>query len=269
MYYKYEKNNCYSFEYMKKIDQIEDLRGELKISDKQFSSFLFNDIYDTNKIEGNSMNRNEVAYLLENDVTIREKSLRDHIQIHNSRYFLDTLDKQILDGQIGLSEDLIFNIHHTVTVNELPDTESGVYRSGPVHIRFTDYIPPIETDVPSFMRELIEQYKAPPDAGETKFERICEFKRNFERIHPFIDGNGRTGRLLMNLLLLQNGYGYFSAPYAERDLYFKSLNDNTFADYAAEKVINSMLLIKERDYNLSNNLNREGDQEGDYNDDER
>lgn len=265
MYYEYEKNSCYSFEYMKKIDQIENLRKELKISDKDFSSFLFNDIYDTNKIEGNSMRRNEVTYLLENDVTIRGRSLRDHIQIYNSRYFLDTLNKQITKGQISLSEDLIFTVHHIITINELPDTESGTYRSEPVHIRFTDYIPPIETDVPSFMRELIERYKAPLEAGETKFERICEFKRNFERIHPFIDGNGRTGRLLMNLFLLQSGYGYFSVPYEERDLYFKSLNNNTFVDYAAEKVINSMLLIKERDYNLPSDISREGE----YDNDER
>ena len=180
--------------------------------------------------------------------------MRDFVQIQNASFVLPALKQYILDDDTELSEELILCLHRYITSGELNISESGQYRTEPVNIRYTNYIPPIESDVPLLMKELVDKYNRPLGC-DTAFERICEFKRNFERIHPFIDGNGRTGRALMNLLFLKNGYGYISFKAEERDLYFNSLDNNTFTDYAATKMLESMKLIfmmhnKERDYEL-------------------
>lgn len=113
----------------------------------------------------------------------------------------------------------------------------------------TDYIPPIETFVPEYMKELCDMYAKPLEFS-TQFERICEFKRNFERIHPFADGNGRTGRFMMNLLLMQNGYLPITIKEDERAEYFESIENNTFCEFAAKKEVEAlnMFLEKDKDY---------------------
>ena len=133
-----------------------------------------------------------------------------------------------------------------VTKNELPRNESGVLRNDVVHIRTTDYIPPIPEDIPELIDELINKYNT-NDNSKTQFEKICQFKCNFERIHPFFDGNGRTGRLLANILFIKNGYPYITVPTAERDLYFKSIENNTLNEYFAQKMYEKQLELDEKE----------------------
>lgn len=159
---------------------------------------------------------------------------------------------------LKLDLDLILTLHNLVTKNELPNYESGVIRNDVVHIRTTDYIPPMPEDVPYFINELIEKYNT-PDENKTQFEKICELKCNFERIHPFFDGNGRTGRLLANILFLKNGYPYITVPVEERDLYFKAIENNELNLYFAEKIYNKQLEL----------LNQSKDNNFDYDEYER
>lgn len=221
-------------EYEKRLDFLE----KNKIIQNSFSITpeMKMDIFHSTKIEGNSMNMFEMTNFLSNEVTIRGKSFRDHLQAINYESSLKEIVKILNKGQFTLTEDTIKEMHYLVTCGELSLKESGQFRQEPVHIRFTDHIPPMETEVPELIRQLCDEYNRPLGL-DTRFERICEFKLNFEKIHPFIDGNGRTGRLLMNMLLLQEGYNYFSVPAHERDLYFESLETNSFADFASKKAV--------------------------------
>lgn len=227
-----------------KIEKIEDFKNTLQIKNTSFQEIMKDDVYNSTKIEGNILSRQEVTHFLDNGITIRGKSFKDYAQINNYQYIINAIKDGIISAPISLTEDFILQIHKMITEGELPANESGNYRQEPVSIRFTGYIPPMEFDIPDLMKELVAKYNEPLRFCETQFERICEFKRNFERIHPFIDGNGRTGRVLMNILFLQNGYGYITFPENERDLYFKSLEENTFDKYAADKMIQSFETIK-------------------------
>lgn len=252
-YSKFDFNQIQNKEkYQDCIDKIEDMRGQ-EWDMKYLKSAMKGDIYNSTNIEGNSMTRDQVTIVLEAGVTIRGKSLKEHLQIINYEGALNVLKDMLQHKDFQLTEDNIKQIHQIVTMGELDSHESGQYRQEPVHIRYTDYIPPAEFDVPEHMKELCDMYNRPLE-GETQFERICEFKLNFERIHPFVDGNGRTGRLLMNMLALQEGYGFISFPAEERDLYFDSLDTGSFAEYAAPK----MQKVMER------YLNREKEREMEY-----
>lgn len=240
-------------EYLDCIDNIETLRNNLKINDRKLLDLMERDICDNIQIEGNQLSRMEVTSFLSNDVTIRGESFRDFSQAHNYSHVLDAMRQTFYDKDFVLTEETICMIHQMITEGELEPSSCGIYRHEPVHINTTDYIPPNEFEVPFYMSELLEKYYRPLEYGETQFERICEFKRNFERIHPFADGNGRTGRMLMNTLFLQNSYGFLHIPASERDLYFDSLDNNTFHVYAAPKMLEIMEEIqdKHKSYNIA------------------
>lgn len=245
MSYQYETlPEDYNRAYESVIAAIEDLKEELRICDSDFIEEMKKDNFDSLSIEGNQMSRKEVTYFSENDVTIRGKSIRDHLQVRNYSHMLGLLKELVSNPDVDINPDTIKTIHHIVTLGELKESECGQYRNEAVHIRYTAYIPPMEWEIGSAVEELCQKLYLPLNE-QTMFERICEFKRNFERIHPFVDGNGRTGRILMNLLFLQNGYGYLSFPVEERDLYFSSLDNNTFHLYAADKMRDVLENIRE------------------------
>jgi len=254
MSYAYEKiEYVYDKEYEDVLNKIEDLREELSLTTNNFEEIVSKDTYDNVAIEGNQISYFDVTKLLSNDVTIRGKSIRDHLQIKNHDNALDILKNFVLDSELKITPDFIKKIHFYITKGELCFNECGFFRTEPVSIRYTTYIPPMEWEIDYLMEELCDYLYAPLQ-NETHFERICEFKRNFERIHPFVDGNGRTGRLLMNLLFLQRGYGYVSIPAEERDKYFVSLDDNTFHKFLSDKMLHSLEKIK---YNREKEEERE------------
>lgn len=259
MAYEYEKiEDFLNPEYEQIINQIEDLKDELQLRNTHITEIIEKDTYDNVSIEGNQMTRIEVTKLLTDDVTIRGKNIRDHLQAKNYDYMLDILKQFIMEPCVKITPDVIKTIHNMVTQGELPLHESGQYRNEPVSIRFTNYIPPAEWEIEGYMKELCSNLYSPLN-GETMFERICEFKRNFERIHPFIDGNGRTGRLLMNILFLQHGYGYVYCLAEEREEYFTSLDNNTFHKYAAKRMLMSLQSIKNKRENEQQCINERED----------
>ena len=245
MAYEYEKiEYFYDKEYEDILEQIEELREELALTPVDFDEIVIKDTYDNVSIEGNQISYFDVTKILTNDVTIRGNSLKDHLQVKNHNDTLNILKNFVLDTDLKITPSFIKQIHFYITNGELSAKECGSYRQEPVSIRFTNYIPPMEWELDFFVKELCDILYSPLEE-ESDFERICEFKRNFERIHPFVDGNGRTGRLLMNLLFLQKRYGYVSIPSEERDLYFNSLDDNTFHKFAAKKMLLSLEKIKD------------------------
>lgn len=236
-------------EYMDNIDKIEEYRDNLHINTGVLNNIISNDAIDGVLIEGNSLDRYEITMFLEEGITVRGKSFKDHIQAKNYNTMLERLQSDIFKKDIVLTESLIKSIHRIITAGEIEPEYSGYYRDDAVFLRTTDRVPPSHTEVPDNMKNLIIQYNRPLEY-ETQFERICEFKRNFELIHPFFDGNGRTGRALMNMLFLQNGYAYVPIPFEDRKEYFESLEYNEFTSFMVPRMISSFQKIQtiERDF---------------------
>lgn len=239
--YAYD-DNVYSKEYLDKRDIIENFKEENQHLRQEID--IAKEVYNNVKIEGNSLSKIDITQYLQNDVTVRSKPLRDFLQVRNCANALEMLKSIVMDPELPLTKELITNVHAILTEGELKPEESGHYRKEDVSIRTTDYIPPIAESVEGHMEELISKYNNKDHLDATPFERICEFKRNFERIHPFIDGNGRTGRLVANILFLQNGYPYVSFPFEEREIYFDAIENNTLCDYLSDRMIVSIDEIK-------------------------
>ena len=236
--YQYEENDhIYDDAYIEKLDIIEDFVKDQQVTDPTIMLDQ-TDVYNSTKIEGNLLAKDQVGQFLENDVTVRGVPLRDLIQIKNYNIALDAVKEELLPVT-HLTEEFICGIHYMITCGELP--EAGQYRDDFVHIRTTNTVPPEPGLVPELMAELIDRYNTGiTDPARSKFEVICEFKRNFERIHPFFDGNGRTGRLIMNAMFLSNGYPCITIPAELRPEYFDALENNTLCSFLADRMLETM-----------------------------
>lgn len=197
--------------------------------------FMVEFTYNSNAIEGNTLTLKETAMALEG-MTIDQKPLKDHLDAVGHRdAFLYVQD--IADKDMPISDMVIRNIHSLVLMNHPEDR--GVYRRIPVRIvgAFTEPIDPVL--IQSKMDELLannEQRKG----SMHEIERIARFHLEFEGIHPFIDGNGRTGRLLMNLELIRAGLPAINVKFADRkkyydafDAYYRDNNPNKMIDLVA------------------------------------
>lgn len=256
----YETNeNIYSEEYLKRLDIIENFRENTNYLQTKISDLLTEDIYNSIHIEGNSLTKREVTLYLEKGITVRGKPLRDYAQAKNYNNVIDKLKQNLFPKD--LTEDLILAVHKMITDGEIP--EAGMYRDDFVSLTTSLRIPPDAEEVPRLMQELVAKFNEPTDIP--MFEKICEFKRNFELIHPFFDGNGRTGRVLMNNLFLQQGYPCIIIKAEERDEYFDSLENNYFCEFASKKMLESIMLLQKTNANkdrLLTFLNEGGLQDG-------
>lgn len=158
--------------------------------------------YHSNAIEGNTLTLKETKVVLEG-ITVGGKSVVEHLEAINHNEAIHYLE-EIVQGGEELSEWQIKNIHAIVLKNIDPDN-AGIYRKENVVISGADHTPPDYTIVPDQMQELITHYE-----NEWKnlhpAERAALLHCEFVRIHPFVDGNGRTSRLLQNLELMKHGF---------------------------------------------------------------
>ena len=200
--------------------------------------FMIEFTYNSNAIEGNTLTLKETAMALEG-MTIDKKPLKDHLEAVGHRdAFLYVQD--IAKKDMPLSESVIKNIHALVLMNRPED--KGVYRRIPVKIMgaYTEPVQPylIEPKMTELLAADNERKGVLHD-----IERVARFHLEFEGIHPFIDGNGRTGRLLMNLELIKCGYPPINVKFADRkryydafDAYYKDGNACKMIDMIAEYV---------------------------------
>ena len=194
--------------------------------------FLIDFTYNSNAIEGNTLTLKETAMVLEG-MTIDQKPLKDHLEAVGHRdAFLYVQD--IATKDIPLDESVIKNIHALVLMDRPED--KGIYRRIPVRIMgaYTEPVQPylIEPNI----RELLAENKLRRETMNP-IERIARFHLEFEGIHPFIDGNGRTGRLLLNLDLIRNGYPTINVKFTDRKRYYDAF-DAYYRDGNADEMIN-------------------------------
>lgn len=160
--------------------------------------------YESNRIEGNTLTLQETALVVNEGVTISGKSMREHLEAINHTEAINYI-KDIAKQDIEISERTIKEIHALI-LHGIDRENAGRYRTVPVMISGSTHIPPqpylIEKQMEDFMlrfRQMEEEKVHPVLVAAYLHDELV-------RIHPFIDGNGRTSRLLMNLYLLRNGY---------------------------------------------------------------
>ena len=156
--------------------------------------FISLNTYHSNAIEGSTLTLRETALILQEGITIAEKPLKEHLEAigHKDAF---TYILSLADEQVPLSEIIIKQIHSLVLMNDAANR--GLYRRIPVTILGAENTPPQPYLVPVQMEQLLADYHDQQD--KHILERIAEFHLRFESIHPFIDCNGRTGRLILNL----------------------------------------------------------------------
>lgn len=211
--------------------------------------FVVEYTYNSNAIEGNTLTLRETDLVLRG-LTIDQKPLKDHMEAVGHKdafYFVRDLVKE----QEPLSESVIKQIHYLVLADKKEDR--GVYRRVPVRIMGAKHEPVQPYLIQPKMERLLEDYR---NNTEHIITKLARFHIEFEGIHPFIDGNGRTGRLLVNLELMKAGYPPIDIKFKDRVAYYNAFDDyyekhrldameKLFAEYLNERLESYLMMLKE------------------------
>lgn len=175
--------------------------------------------YSSNALEGNTLTRSETALVVEKGLTVNGKSLVDHLEAVNLAFALDYVKElaHMPRNQITLS--LILQIHALI-FRSIDSMHAGTLRTIQVKISGSDLVLPIPLKVPELMDEFINWLQT-AQGNEVTIAADAHLK--LITIHPFVDGNGRTARLLMNLILMQSGYPPAIIPQEKRAEYIDVL----------------------------------------------
>ncbi len=202
----------------RKLDAARPLPEELiKNLDEWFKVEL---TYTSNAIEGNTLSRQETALVIEKDITVEGKTIEEHLEAKNHARAVDFIKSLVDKKRQDISENIILDIHRII-LQKIDDKNAGKYRSVAVRIAGSMAIMPNPLKVPELMSGLIEWLHSKNSDHSVKIAADTHFK--FVSIHPFADGNGRTARLLMNVLLQQSGYPPAIIRKEDRKDYLNSL----------------------------------------------
>lgn len=203
--------------------------------------------YDSNRIEGNTLTLQETALVINEGITIGGKSLREHLEAINHAEAVDFI-KEIAAGDAPISEGVIKDIH-AIVLRGIDKENAGRYRTVPVMISGSQFIPPQPYLIAPQMEAFIEEYERMESEVVHPVLIAAYLHDELVRIHPFIDGNGRTSRLLMNLYLLRQGYPIVSLK-SDNDSklkYYRALekshtenNRDDFNEFVAETVFDTL-----------------------------
>lgn len=184
--------------------------------------------YNSNAIEGNTLTLQETKVVLEG-ITIGGKTMREHLEVINHQEAI-YLVEEIVGNQEALSEWQIKNLH-AIILKGIQDNDAGIYRNQQVFISGASHIPPAPTKIQDKMDKLLNWYEA--EAVKIHpIERGALLHTIFVGIHPFIDGNGRTSRLLLNVELMKAGYPPIVIKVENRLAYYEALDKaNAAEDY--------------------------------------
>ncbi|MBX9035382.1 Fic family protein [Gordonibacter massiliensis (ex Traore et al. 2017)] len=169
--------------------------------DHIFEAVKVDFVHTTARIEGNTLSLKETGLVLEEDATIPGKPLSEHLEILDIAAAFDLMVEQVRSKKT-LSTEIVLAIHRAASAH-LEDCDPGEYRYDQRYITSSPMLPPPPARVPHLMDNLI--IWAARQNG-TPIETAALFHLVFEDIHPFQDGNGRTGRVLLNFMLMGTGY---------------------------------------------------------------
>lgn len=211
--------------------------------------FVVEYTYNSNAIEGNTLTLRETDMVLRG-LTIAQKPLKDHMEAVGHKEAFDFV-RHLVKDQKPLSERIIKQIHYLVLADKKDDR--GVYRRVPVRIMGAKHEPVQPYLIQPKMEQLLESYN---NSKEHIIPRLARFHIEFEGIHPFIDGNGRTGRLLVNLELMKAGYPPIDIKFTDRIAYYNAFDEyhvkhnlgameKLFAGYVNERLDSYLVMLEE------------------------
>jgi len=159
--------------------------------------------YTSNAIEGNTLTRQETAIVLEKGITVGGRTLREHLEATNHAKALDRLKEVASNPRHPVGEKEILELHGMILTG-IDDDNAGRYRTLMVRISGSTVVLPNAQKVPQLMGQFASWLKSAAHLHPAELAAQAHYR--LVSIHPFVDGNGRTARLLMNLLLMQKGY---------------------------------------------------------------
>lgn len=185
--------------------------------------------YNTNAIEGNTLTLSETKVVLEG-ITIGGKSVTEHLEAINHKEAIEYLETIIKENK-DLTEWTLKNIHQLI-LKDIDDQNAGKYRNENVTISGASHIPPNHMILSELMQKLFWEY----DKAWNNYHPVikaCLLHGEFVKIHPFVDGNGRTARLLLNFELMKHGYTPIVITKDRRSEYYEALDlAHTTLDYS-------------------------------------
>lgn len=190
--------------------------------------FIVEFTYNSNAIEGNTLTLRETDLVLRG-LTIDKKPLKDHMEAVGHKEAFEFVS-ELVKNNVPISESVIKQIHYLVLADKKEDR--GVYRRVPVRIMGAQHTPVQPYLIVPKMEELLRNFV---ESTEHIVTKLAWFHIEFEGIHPFIDGNGRTGRLLVNLELMKAGYPPIDIKFTDRIAYY-----NAFDEYHVKHNLSAM-----------------------------
>lgn len=177
--------------------------------------------YHSNAIEGSTLTLAETRLVVLDGLTVSGKSLREHLEAINHKHAIDFVEA-LARRQKPITEHNIRQIHALI-LRTVDDENAGSYRNVQVRITGTTYVPPQAIAVPSLMQEMVDWLNSVEAMRLHPVERSALAHFRLAHIHPFVDGNGRTARLLMNLILMREGYPPAVIRMKRRPQYYEAL----------------------------------------------
>jgi Fic family protein len=244
---------------LKKIlAEADDLKKEIRkhhpLNNSQLNKlneyFNTNYTYESNRIEGNTLSLQETALVVNKGITISGKSMKEHLEAINHAEALEYI-QDLAKGKTLISEKLIKELHFLI-LKTIDKENAGRFRLSDVRITGSKHVPASHYDIPLEMNKLLQYYNVQKNNLHPVL-LAADMHWMLAGIHPFIDGNGRTSRLLMNLLLINKGYviANVKGDITSRQEYYKSLetaqvnlNTTSFRSLIAQTVVDGL-----REYN--------------------
>lgn len=231
-------------------------------------AFLVEWTYNSNSIEGNTLSLRETQMVLQEGITIKGKSLREHFEAKNHETAIYKLYQLVNDGYVLNSKDILEL--HGLVLRSIEDDYAGRLRNAGVRISGANFVPPNARKVSTYIDSLVDYINTNPQ-GLNPIELATVFHHKFVWIHPFFDGNGRTVRLVMNLLLMRHGFPPAIILTNDRAKYYTALNQANNGNYgklmllmsqASERTLNIYLSAipgLDKDYQIISNIVKEPD----------
>lgn len=223
-----------------KIDKLQEKIAKLRPLNKTEleklrENFIIENTYNSNAIEGNTLTLKEVALILQHDFSVQGKRVSEHIEVIGYKdafyYILEIINEP-------LTKQVIKNIHSLVLMHDREN--KGIFRSVDIHVIDTTHKTSEPQEIESNIDKLLVKYEAWKQEHHI-IKAIALLHLEFESIHPFIDGNGRTGRLILNFELIKHGLLPVNIKFTDREKYYNSFDEyhtNSNVDYLTDLIAN-------------------------------
>lgn len=205
--------------------------------------------YHSNSIEGNTLTLQETKLVIEEGMTIKGKSMREHLETLNHHDALNYIESLLASTSV-IDIKTILEVHALV-LQRIEKEWAGRFRTSGVRISGANFVPPNALKVSDLMDELLHWLQV-ESVDLPMVVRVAIFHHRFVWIHPFFDGNGRTIRLIFNLILMQAGFPPAIILSNDRKKYYDALNKANTSDYSKLVLLTLQALERTIDIYLSN-----------------